>query len=183
MGKVNLRLAARWRLEAHLEWCGLDRPDVAQKIGENAVAASVAEFAQLAMQSAPGELGKRRKPLAQIPRERRDLARPRRTRAIHRRLQATLYVFVDRLAIEPHLAGDCRDAHTLPMQFKDHHDLPESDQRRSPPTEGTHHRSSAADRLPQAPPIRSARLGKIQSAHLGSIQSALTSCPASVSCR
>ena len=85
------------------------------------------------MQAAPGQLRERRKPLAQIARERRDLARPWRPRAIGRRLQATLDVFAHRLAVEPHLAGDRRDAHALPMQFKDHHDLPKSDQRRAPP--------------------------------------------------
>ena len=128
MREVDLCLAAGRRLEAHLEGRRLDRPDVAQEVSENAVAAGVAEVAQLAVKTAPGQLRKRRKPLAQIARERRDLTRPRRTRAIQWRLQATLDVFVHRLAVEPHLASDRRHAHTLPMQFQDHHDLPKSDQ-------------------------------------------------------
>ena len=37
------------------------------------------------------------------------------------------------------------------MRFKDHHDLPKSDQRRPLRMERNHHQSNAADRLPQAP--------------------------------
>src|SRR5690349_24275933 len=92
VGEVDLRLTAGRRLEAHLERRRLGRPDVAQEVRQNAIAASVAKFAQLAMQTSPAQLRKRRKPLAQIARERRDLARPRHTRTIHRRLQATLDV-------------------------------------------------------------------------------------------
>ena len=114
------------------------------------VAAGVAEFAQLAMQATPGQLRKCRKPLAQIALKRRDLARPWRPRAIQRRLQASLDVFVHRLAVEPHLAGNRRDAQALPMQFKDHHHLPKSDQRRASRMESRHHQTSA-DRPPQAP--------------------------------
>jgi hypothetical protein len=128
VGEVDLRLTAGRRLEAHLERRRLGRPDVAQEVRQNAIAAGVAEFAQLAMQTSPGQLRKRRKPLAQIARERRDLARPRRTRTIHRRLQATLDVLVHRLAVEPNLPGNRRYADTLPVQFKDHRDLPKSDQ-------------------------------------------------------
>src|SRR5207248_3210029 len=110
VGEVDLRLTAGRRLKAHLEWCRLGRPDVAQQLRQNAVAADVAEFAQLAVQTSPGQLRKRRKPLAQIARERRDLARSRRARAIHRRLQAALDVLVHRLAVEPYLPGNRRYA-------------------------------------------------------------------------
>ena len=96
------------------------------------------------MQAAPGQLRERRKSFAQIARERRDLARPWRPRTIRRRLQATLDVFVHRLAVEPHLASDRRDAHSLPMQFKDHHDLPKSDQRRPLRMERRHHQSKCS---------------------------------------
>ena len=47
MGEVDLRLTAGRRLEAHLERRRLDRPDVAQEVGQDAVAAGVAEFAAL----------------------------------------------------------------------------------------------------------------------------------------
>jgi hypothetical protein len=78
--QIDLCLAAWRRLVAHLEGRRLDRPDVAQEVSENAVAAGVAEIAQLAVQTAPGQSRKRRKPLAQIARERRDLTRPRGSR-------------------------------------------------------------------------------------------------------
>jgi hypothetical protein len=73
--EVDLCLAPGRRLEAHLEGRRLDRPDVAQEVSENAVAAGVAEVAQLAVQTGPGQLRKRRKPLAQIAQERRELTR------------------------------------------------------------------------------------------------------------
>ena len=59
-----------WRpgrgLEADLERGRLGGPDIAQEVGENGVAAGVAEIAQLAMQSATGQLRKGGDPLAQI---------------------------------------------------------------------------------------------------------------------
>jgi hypothetical protein len=128
VGEVDLRLTAGRRLETHLERRRRGRPDVAQEVRQNAIAAGVAKFAQLAMQTSPAQLRKRRKPLAQIARERCDLARPRRTRTIHRWLQATLDVLVHRLPVEPNLPGNRRYADTLPVQFKDHRDLPKSDQ-------------------------------------------------------
>src|SRR3954454_3304457 len=80
-----------------------------------------------------------------------------------------------RLAVEPDPAGNRGNRDTLPMQFKDHDNLPKSDQRRAPPRKGP---SSliGADRLPgsAADGSGSAHLGKIQPAHLGSIQPALT---------
>ena len=150
MREVDLRLTSGRRLEAHLEGSRLGRPDLAQEVGENAVAAGVAEFAQLTMQATPGQLRNCRKPLAQIAHKRRDLARPWRPRAIQRRLQTSLDVFVHRLPIEPHLAGNRRYAQALPMQFKDHHHLPKPDQRRASRMESRHHQTSA-DRPPQAP--------------------------------
>ena len=173
MREVDLRLAAGRRLEADLERRRLDRPDLAQQVGENGVAAGVAEVAQFAMQPTPGQLRKRRQPLAQIARERRELARPRRTRAVSRRLQASLDVLAHRLAVEPHPARDRRDADALAVQFKDHDDLPKSDQRRIPQRERGHHRSSAPTAC-QAPTLRpSAHLGNFQPAQLGIIRPAL----------
>src|ERR1700744_4847371 len=49
--EVDLCRARGRRREAHLEGRRLDRPDVAQEVSENAVAAGVAEVAQLAVQT------------------------------------------------------------------------------------------------------------------------------------
>ena len=66
MREIDLRLAARRGLEADLERGRPGGPDIAQEVGENCVAAGVAEIAQLAMQSATGQLRKGGDALAQI---------------------------------------------------------------------------------------------------------------------
>jgi hypothetical protein len=102
---------AGWRLEAHR----LDRPDIVQEVGENAVAARVAEVAQFAVQTAPGRLRAPQAARTDSART-RELARPRRTRAVQRRLQATLDVFLHRLAVEPHLAAIADTSHPPPCR-------------------------------------------------------------------
>ena len=174
MREVDLRLTPGRRLEAHLERrAGSVGRSSRSEVGQNAVAAGVAEIAQLAMQAdRPVSCGKRRKPLAQIARERRDLARPWRPRTIRRRLQASLDVFVHRLAVEPHLAGDRRDAQ-LPADAIQGSSRPPQVRPTTRPSAWkgaiiSHMQPTARRRL------LSAHLGKIQSAHLGIIPPALT---------
>jgi hypothetical protein len=66
-------LGARAGLEADLERRHLDGPDLAQQIGQDCIAAAVAEIAQFTMQPTAGQLWKCRQPLTQIGLERPQL--------------------------------------------------------------------------------------------------------------
>ena len=57
LGEIDLSLAPRRRLEPTLERLRLRRPNRSQEIGDDAVAAVVAELPDLAQQPLPGELG------------------------------------------------------------------------------------------------------------------------------
>jgi hypothetical protein len=65
LGEVDLPLAAGCGLEAALEGLGPGRTRLAQEVGEQAVAARIAEFADLAQQPLAGQLGPGGDPLAQ----------------------------------------------------------------------------------------------------------------------
>jgi hypothetical protein len=139
--EINLRLASGGSLEANLELRCRSRPDLAQKVGQDRIAARVAELAQLAMQPTTGQLREGAKALAQIVLEPLQLCRPGLARTVGRRFQAPVDVSAHRLAVEPDLAGDRGNRDTLPMQFKDHDNLPKSDQRHAPSAKRGHHRS------------------------------------------
>src|SRR6187455_3378188 len=141
MRKIDLRLAPRRSLEPNLELRPRDGPDVAQKLGQDRVAAGIAEIAQFAMQPTTGQLRKGGDALAQIALELLQLCRPGLAGTVDRRLQATGDVSAHRLAVEPNAAGNRRNRDTLPMQFKNHNNLPKSDQRRAPLRKRDHHRS------------------------------------------
>src|SRR4051794_32922265 len=66
MREIDLRLASRRSLEPNLELRPRGGPDVAQKLGQDRVAAGVAEIAQLAMEPTTGQLRKGGNALAQI---------------------------------------------------------------------------------------------------------------------
>src|SRR5271165_6392488 len=84
------------------------------------------------MEATRGQLRKGRQTLAQVGLEPLQLRYPWLTRAVGRRFQTLRDVSTHCLAVEPRPARDGRDADTLAMQFKDHDDLPKSDQRRAP---------------------------------------------------
>src|SRR6187397_3037806 len=104
--EINLRLASGGSLEANLELRCRSRPDLAQKVGQDRIAARVAELAQLAMQPTTGQLREGAKALAQIVLEPLQLCRPGLARTVGRRFQAPVDVSAHRLAVEPDLAGD-----------------------------------------------------------------------------
>jgi hypothetical protein len=125
LGEVHLRLAAGRGLEPPLEDLAPRRPRRAQDIGEDAVAARVAQIADLAQQALARQLRKRRDALCQIILERLDEPRPRCARTVDRRFQPALEVLAHGLSIEPRLACDGRDRKPLPPQIMDHDDLPQ----------------------------------------------------------
>ena len=176
--EVDLRLAARRRLEPALEDLGPARPRLAKEVGDDAVATGVAQIADLAEQSLARELGPGGNALAQVALVGLDQPRPRRAWAIGRWLEAALQVPAHGLAVEPDLARDGRDAEPLPLQVVDQDDLPESDHLRAPLVPGG---SGGAWRPPPRlggmPPSRGAqpsKLGTFRSALLGRIRSAVT---------
>jgi len=129
MRKIHLRLVAGRGLEADLERRRLNRPDLAQQVGQDRVTTGVAEITQFAMQPTAGQLRKRCQALAQMG---------------SNSVAALAGVGGDRTSAAPGLvrcsdalsygrappARDGRYADTLAMQFKDHDDLPKPDQRR-----------------------------------------------------
>ncbi len=66
MREIYLCLAARRGLEADLKRGYLNRPDLAQQVGQDGVTAAIAEIAQFAMQPTPAQLRKPRQSLTQI---------------------------------------------------------------------------------------------------------------------
>ena len=66
LGEIDLSLAPRRRLEPTLERLRLRRPNRSQEIGDDAVAAVVAELPDLAQQALPGEVGIGDEALAQV---------------------------------------------------------------------------------------------------------------------
>ena len=58
MREIDLRLATGRSLETNLELRSRSGPDVAQKLGQDRVAAGIAEFAQLAIQPTTSQLRK-----------------------------------------------------------------------------------------------------------------------------
>src|SRR5271167_2441744 len=177
MREIHLRLAPGRGLEADLERRHLVGPDLAQQVGKDGITAAVAELTQFAVQPAAGQLRKRRQALAQIGLEGLQLRYPRLAWTVRWRLQPLCDVSTHCLAVELHPAGDGRNADTLAMQFKDHDDLPKSDQRRIPQSERdiiAHQRHLLARILRLRP---SAHLGNFQPAQVGIIRPALTNLP------
>jgi hypothetical protein len=115
MCEIHLRLTSTRGLEADLKRRRLAGPDLAQQVGEDGVAAAVAELAQFAMQSAPGQLWKCCQPLAQIGLERVQLRYPRLAWTVGWRLQPLRDVSTHCLAVELHPARYGRDADALSM--------------------------------------------------------------------
>ncbi len=132
MREVDLSLPARRRLEAHLEARGRAGPDLAQEILHHGIAAAIAEVADLAVQSAAGQIGIGHHALAQVGLERADLGRARLAWLVDWRLQAALDVFAHRLAVEAGAPRDGGHAQPLPMQIQDHDEFPKPDHHRVP---------------------------------------------------
>jgi hypothetical protein len=132
LGEVDLPLAAGGRLEAALEGLRLGRTRLAQEVGQHAVAALVAELADLAQQALAGQLRPGGDPLAQVVLVGRDPARARRAWPVDRGLHPALEVPAHGLAVEPDLAGDGRDGEPLPLQVVDQDDLPQCDHLHAP---------------------------------------------------
>ena len=115
MGEVDLRLAARRRLEPHLESRACTWPDAANEDFDRGVAAAKAEITQLPVQPAGRQLGIGSHTRPQIGSERRDLAGLGWPRLVGGRLKAALDVATDGLAIQARLSSDRRKAQALPM--------------------------------------------------------------------
>src|SRR5271166_1473513 len=127
------------------------------------------------MEATRGQLRKGCQTLAQVGLEPLQLRYPWLTRAVGRRFQTLRDVSTHCLAVEPRPAGDGRDADALAMQFKDHDDLPKSDQRHAPTVEKGTSLLISADCFPGSCQLTpSAQLGNFQPALLGNIQPALT---------
>ena len=131
--EVDLGLPPRRGLEAALEGRRRRRPHVAQEARDGRVVAGEAEVADLPPQPPAGQLREGRDPLAQVGREAVDQQRPRRARAVDRRLQAAGDVLAHRLAVEAGAPGDVGNGHALAVQFQDHHEFPKSNHRRPSP--------------------------------------------------
>jgi hypothetical protein len=104
--EVDLRLAAGRGLEAPLEGLAPLRSDVAQVVGHAAVAAPVAQAAQLAQQPGSRQFGIGPHALAKVVLERVEQLGPRGPWAVARALQPLREILAHRLAVEPGLAGD-----------------------------------------------------------------------------
>ena len=127
LGEVDLPLFAGGGLEAALEGLGPRRPGLAQKVGDDAVAARIAELLHLAQQPLARQVRPGRDAGAQVVLVWRDQPRLRRARAVGRRLHADLEVPAHGLAVEAELARDGRDAEPLPLQVVDQDDLSQCD--------------------------------------------------------
>ncbi len=105
VGEVDLGLAARRRLEAHLEARGWAGPNLAQELFDRGAAAAVADVADLAVQPGAGQLGISGNALAQIRLE-QGLGRAGLARPVGWRLKASRHVFAHGLPVQ---AGPLRD--------------------------------------------------------------------------
>jgi hypothetical protein len=133
MREVHLGLASRWGLKADFEAGALTRPDLTQEVLRRGVPTAVAEFADLAMQPAAGQLRKGSEAVPQAVLERCQQARPWRAGTINRRLNAARDLFADRASAQPCAPGDRRHAQALLVQLQDHDQLPKPDHLRPPP--------------------------------------------------
>jgi transposase len=86
LGEVDLRLVARWRLEADLEWRAGRRPYLAQKVGHGGIATAIATLSDLPEQPTPRQPGIGRNALSNVGLERLEPPRPRLTRPVDWRL-------------------------------------------------------------------------------------------------
>jgi len=131
-GEVDLALNARWRLKADLEWLDRIGAQLLDRPLDPGVAAGEALLAQLAAETDGGQPGVGRQPITQIGQERIRDPRSRCPRAVSGRLEAEGDVSAHRLAVDPQLAADGREAQPLSMQFHDHDQLPNSNHRIRP---------------------------------------------------
>jgi hypothetical protein len=139
LSKIDLSLVTRRRLEAALVASVGRWPDRAQEIGDGRIAPLVAALAELAQEPPSGQAWERQNALPQVGLERGEPGESGPPRPIGRRRQALLDVLADRLAVNPELTGNGRDAQALSVQIKDHHEFPKSDHRPSlPPFEREH---------------------------------------------
>ena len=150
-------------------------PDLAQQIGQNGVAAGVAEIATV-RDAGDGRSIAETPPDARADRARKPAAGISAVGVDRRPAAPALVRCIDALSCgRGHSARDGRDADALAMQFKDHDDLPKSDQRRIPQSrKGTSSliRTDCFARILRLRP--SAHLGNFQPAQVGIIRPALT---------
>jgi len=109
LGKVDLRLIARWRLEADLKGRQWGRTNLAQHVSDGGIAAFVSALTKLPQKPAAGQAGIGHHTLAQIGDKRINPSLARLAWTIDRRFQATCDAFANGLAIETELTGDRRD--------------------------------------------------------------------------
>ena len=136
-GKVDLRLFARRRLEAHLEAALAFRPDLLHGALDRGVAAAEAALAQLPQEpdGAQTRIGSQTFP--QIRQEVVGASRSPWLRAVVWRIHAASDVFAHRLAVDAELTGDGSRAEPLPVQIQNHHELPKSNHRFAPSKQGS----------------------------------------------
>jgi len=109
LGKVDLRLIARWRLEADLKGRQWGRTNLAQHVSDGGIAAFVSALTKLPQKPAAGQAGIGHHTLAQIGDKRINPSLARLAWTIDGRFQATCDAFANGLAIETELTGDRRD--------------------------------------------------------------------------
>ncbi|CAM4175052.1 hypothetical protein PAYE108092_21000 [Paracoccus yeei] len=133
LGKIDLRLLARRRLEAPLElpWGG--GPDQPQIFRQRGIGALIAHRPDLSMQPARRETRKGLDSFGKIGPELLRQSFTPGARAIDRRLEPLGEILPDRLAIEPGLSRNRADSKPLPPQLQDHHNLPQSNHLRAFP--------------------------------------------------
>ena len=154
MREVHLGLAPRRGFKADLEAGALTRPDLAQKILHRGIPTAVAEFADLAMQPAAGQLPKGSDAIPQVGLVGCQQTRSWRPGAIGRRLNAACDVFANRTSAQSCPSGNCRHTHAMLAQLQDHDQLPKPDHLRPPPNprgQGDHLSGGTSRRRSRSP--------------------------------
>jgi hypothetical protein len=106
MREVHLRLAAGRCLKADFKAGGVAGTRLAQEVLHRRVSTTIAELMDLSKQTATGQFRKGYQPLAQVAFILRQLGWPRQTWPIHRRLDATREIFLDRTSMQPGSPGN-----------------------------------------------------------------------------
>ena len=176
-GKVDLRLLARRRLEAHFVCGAAGGPDLTHAVPHDAVAAGIAALLDLTEQTPRCQGGIGRQALPQIRFEAIHDAGRRRALLVGRRLQPFGEIIPDGLSVDSDLPGDGADGQALAMQIQDHDEFPKFDHRVLPPAS----RRTLGDSVrPSGHPghardgRQSRKLGKFQMSQMGRIAPPLT---------
>jgi len=164
-GKVHLRLLTRHRLETPLKLPrdrGQDPPEIFR---QRRISPFLPHRPNLTMKPARREPRKGLKPVCKISAEPFGQPLPRVAQAAAWNLETLSEIFLHRFAVQPGLSCNRTDAKPLTFQFKDHHDLPQSNHLQALPLASTgvilREGASGGNARPTLP---RAKLGKIHPA-------------------